>query len=154
MGQNKNGHVLWLALWLVELQYFQSVEFVYSVRSLSLILNEIGNITHTHILSYVLSEYLQLLDKFYQNFEPGTVKKHHLFLVEAEIPTTMISKSHNNNEFGNPSTFNHKIVMTDRIIKKKEAFNNKMLLGFPGVKPIKQVEFWKKWGQFIPPHGH
>ena len=31
-GQNKNGHVLRLALWLVELQYFQSVEFIFYVR--------------------------------------------------------------------------------------------------------------------------
>jgi hypothetical protein len=31
-GQNKNGHVLRLALWLVEVGYFQTVEFIFYVR--------------------------------------------------------------------------------------------------------------------------
>jgi hypothetical protein len=31
-GQNKNKHVLRLALWLVELSYFQQVEFIFYVR--------------------------------------------------------------------------------------------------------------------------
>jgi hypothetical protein len=42
--------------------------------------------------------------------------------------------------------------MNDRIIKMKDAFNNKVLLRVPGIKPIKQVELWKKWGKFIPHH--
>jgi hypothetical protein len=28
--------------------------------------------------------------------------------------------------------------------------NNKIALPAPGLKPIKQVELWKKWGPFIP----
>ncbi len=178
-GQNKNGHVLRLALWLVELQYFQSVEFkfyvrghtknmcdrifnllkkryhhsnIYSVKSLSLLLNEIDNITYTHVLSDVFFDYLQLFDNFYKKFQPGTVKKHHLFLVEAEHPPTMIAKSYHNDEFGSHSTFDHNIIMNDQIIKMKDAFNNKFLLRVPGIKPIKQVGLWKKWGKFIPHH--
>lgn len=75
-GQNKNGHVLRLALWLVKLQYFRRVEFIfyvrghtknacdrmfnllkkryhqsniYSVPRLSSLLNELDNIIYSHV---------------------------------------------------------------------------------------------------------
>jgi hypothetical protein len=46
---------------------------------------------------------------------------------------------------------NHIINLPDRLRKLKEDFTcNMSMLTAPGMKPIKQVELWKIWGQFIP----
>ena len=176
-GQNKNGHVLRLALWLVELQYFRNVEFIFYVRGhtknvcdrmfnllkkryhrsqifsigkLSSLLNEIDNVNYNHVTSEVFFDYLKLLDKFYKKFVAGSVKKNHWFWVDDSSPTVMNTQSHHNDEDAERTTNNHLIRMQDRLNKMKEAFNNKQLLKAPGMKPIKQVELWKKWGPFIP----
>jgi hypothetical protein len=79
-GQNKNGHVLRLALLLVELSFFKQVEFIFYIRGhtknvcnhmfnllkqkyhcsqinsterLSTLLNEIDNVEYTHVTSEV-----------------------------------------------------------------------------------------------------
>jgi len=177
-GQNKNGHVLRLALWLVELNYFRNVEFIFYVRGhtknvcdrmfnllkkryhrsqifslakLTMLLNEIDNVTYKQVTSAVFFDYLKLLDKFYKKFPSGYMKKNHWFWVDCCSPTIMNTQSHHNDEDGEKTTFDHKIRIQDRLNNMKMANNNnKQLLKPPGMKPIKQVELWKKWGPFIP----
>jgi hypothetical protein len=119
-GQNKNKHVLRLALWLVELGYFETVEFVFYVRGhtknccdrlfnlfktryrnadiftmsqLRAVLNEMDNISFKDVGPEVFFDYCQMLDVFYKNFVSGTVQKNHMFWVQHTLPTTMHTKT-------------------------------------------------------------
>jgi hypothetical protein len=106
-GQNKNNHVLRLALLLVEMQHFKEVEFIFYVREhtknvcnrmfnllkkryhgsqifsitkLTELLNEIDKVTYVHVSSTVFFNYQLLLSLFYKNFPTGEVKKKSLLL--------------------------------------------------------------------------
>ncbi len=94
-GQNKNQMVLRLALFLVENNYFKTVEFIFCIRGhtknvcdhlfnllkmryhklnvytmemLVEVLNAMDDVHFTH----------EMLDHFYKNFRPGTVQKKSL----------------------------------------------------------------------------
>ena len=176
-GQNKNNHVLRLALLLVELQHFKEVEFIFYVRGhtknvcdrmfnllkkryhhsqifsitkLTELLNEIDNVNYIHVPSTVFFNYQLLLSLFYKIFPTGEVKKNHYFWVSDANPTTMGRLTHHNDPYAEPQHFDHSIRMANRITEIKLAMNNKFPLPAPGLKPIKQVELWKKWGQYIP----
>jgi hypothetical protein len=58
--------------------------------------------------------------------------------------------AYHNDPYAEPESYDHSIRMGDRITELKRAMNNKYPLPAPGLKPIKQVELWKKWGQYIP----
>jgi hypothetical protein len=62
----------------------------------------------------------------------------------------MFTLTHHGDEEATCKSFDYHIRMDDRIIKLQEALNNKVRLKAPRMKLIKQVELWKKWGQFIP----
>jgi hypothetical protein len=115
-----------------------------------MLLNEIDNVTYKQVTSEVFFDYLKLLDKFYKKFPSGYVKKNHWFWVDCCSPTIMNTQSHHNDEDCDKTTFDHEIRIQDRLNNMKRANNNKQLLKPPGMKPIKQVELWKKWGPFIP----
>ena len=98
--------MLRLGLLLVELGFFKSVEFlffvrghtknacdrmfnllkkryhqsqIYSVESLSTLLNELDNVNYYHVTSEVFFDYNALLNHFYKSFPVGTVKRNHFF---------------------------------------------------------------------------
>jgi hypothetical protein len=176
-GQNKNGHVLRLALLLVELKHFLTVEFIFyvrghtnffcdrmfnllkkryhksqifSVQKLTTLLNELDNITYHHVTSDVFFNYNELLDRFYKKFPPGTVKQNHLFWVVNGDATTMYSLTYMGEHDVDPLQRNFHFDLNDRLEQLQQALNNNIPLTPPGMKPIKQVELWKKWGPFIP----
>ncbi len=92
-GQNKNKHVLRLALWLVELGYFQHVEFIFYVRGhtknvcdrmfnllkikyrssnvytmtqLTAAMNSVEQVTFKQVTSEVFFNYDQMLNTYYK----------------------------------------------------------------------------------------
>ena len=79
----------------------------------------------------------------------GTVMKNHLFWVHRNQPTVMFSKTFANDADHKIVTFNHyKHSGPNRLLSV--ALHEKVPLNRPGLKPIKEVELWKKWGQYVP----
>lgn len=178
-GQNKNGHVLRLALWLVEVGYFQTVEFIfyvrgytknlcdrmfnllkkryhqsqiYSVEGLKEKLNSLDNVHYYHVDCETFYDVNAMLSQCYKPFPTGSIKQNHFFWVECSNPTTMCSVLHNDDDC-EVTRFNHILPMDpteDRNTFLWRAFTNMTKLTAPGMKPIKQVELWKKWGPFVP----
>ena len=180
-GQNKNKHVLRIALWLVELHYFEKVEFIFYVRGhtknvcdrmfnllkkryhrhqiytmaqLCHNLNMLPNTNFYTVQSDVFYNYDAMFDRFYKPFKPGTVTRNHVFWVEATSPTVMHTKlfdcsddvvSFDHCLFSSPACL---LSYPGRIQSMKEHV--KIALEPPGMKPIKQVELWKKWRKFVP----
>lgn len=176
-GQNKNNHVLRLALLLVELKYFEEVEFifyvrghtknvcdrmfnllkkryhksqVFSVEKLTQLLNEIDNVNYYHVNHEVFYNYQVLLSTFYHNIPTGAIKVNHLFWVHHSQPTTMHRMTYHNDHDSDAQSFDHCIAMDNRVFMLLFSFNNKTRITAPGLKAIKQVELWKKWGPLIP----
>jgi hypothetical protein len=176
-GQNKNNHVLRLSLLLVELNYFEEVEFIFYVRGhtknvcdrmfnllkkrfhksqvfslekLSLLLNEIENVHYHHVDAAVFYNYQMLLGRFYLGIPSGAIKKNHFFWAQQNKPTTMHRLSFFNDVDGEVQSFDHCISMADHSSELVSSLQNKVQLSPPGLKPIKQVELWKKWGPLIP----
>jgi hypothetical protein len=173
-GQNKNNNVLRLALYLVELKYFHRVEFIFYIRGhtkndcdrlfnqLKLrwhktntytmaqmvdVLNAQPHVTFTEVKYDVFKDYASVLDKFYKSFNPGTIQQHHVFWVESTTPTTMFMKVYHDGQD----------VISQQFInnKRNNRYNDLLiaeapLLPRPGIKPIKQVELYKKWRPFVP----
>jgi hypothetical protein len=176
-GQNKNNHVLRLALLLVERKHFQKVEFIFYVRGhtknvcdrmfnllkkryhksqifsvdkLTDVLNEIDNVNYDHVTFEVFYNYQLLLGMFYKNIPSGAIKINHFFWVDQSQPTTMHRITYHNNPLSDTESFDHGIEMDNRESQLIAAINNNVRLIPPGMKAIKQVELWKKWGPLIP----
>ena len=172
-GQNKNKMVLRLALFLVESNFFKTVEFIFYIRGhtknvcdrlfnllkiryhksnvytmemLVEVLNAMDDVTFTHVPTDVFYNYDKMLDQFYKNFRPGTVQKNHYFVVHNNTPTVMLSKLFIDAE--NTDEYDHKKKIRERNL----AISSFQLerLNPPGLKEIKQVELWKHWAQFVP----
>jgi hypothetical protein len=165
-GQNKNGHVLRLALLLVELQFFKAVEFVFyvrghtknlcdrmfnlmkkryhcsqifSMRVLTEKLNELDNVSFTAVTSDVFFYYNSLLDSVYCKFQPGTVKSNHLFYVNNSAPTVMHSATYVGEEDDDEghNEFDFNSQTRNRQDAMEDILNNKVNLPPPGFKPLK-----------------
>jgi hypothetical protein len=107
--KNKNNHVLCLAACLVEMKYFRNVEFlfyvrghtrnacdrlfnqmkirfhkdqVHSYRMALKILNSQPNVSMIDVNQDMFKYYGKMLDSFYSNFEPGTIRINHIFKVD------------------------------------------------------------------------
>ena len=79
----------------------------------------------------------------------GTVMKNHLFWVHRNQPTVMFSKTFANDADHKIVTFNHyKHSGPNRLLSM--ALHEKVPLNRPGLKHIKVVALWKKWGQYVP----
>jgi hypothetical protein len=76
-----------------------------------------------------------LLGRFYLSILSGAIKKNHFFWAQLD---------------GEVQSFDHCISMADRSSELVSSLHNKVRLTPPGLKPIKQVELWKKWGPLIP----
>jgi hypothetical protein len=108
-GQNKNNHVLRLAAYLVEMKFFRSVEFIFYVRGHTKtacdrlfnqmkirfhkdqvhsyrvaldVLNNQPNVTMIDATEEMFKDYRKMLDTFYCNFEPGTIRVNHIVKVD------------------------------------------------------------------------
>ena len=78
-----------------------------------------------------------------------TIQQHHIFVVESTNPTIMTMKSsHADDETYNYQFGNNYVPRNNRfsILQTIVA----PVLPSPGIKPIKQVELYKKWWPFIP----
>jgi hypothetical protein len=172
-GQNKNNNVLRLALYLVELRYFKLVQFVFFVRGhtkndcdrlfnqLKLrwhkintytmsqmveCLNMQPNVTFVEVKSDTFKDYGSVLDKLYKPFKNGTIQQHHIFLVQDTQPTVMIMKACNSDDEIYRYEFNNKVNNRADVLRTTQP----TILPRPGIKPIKQVELYKKWRPFVP----
>ena len=118
----------------------------FSMSQLVDVLNASDTITFIHEGPAVFFEYCEMLDCFYKNFASGTVQKNHMLMVNYLMPTTMLSNPSDNEE---PSVaYNHLIHNANRISRMNE--NQFKQLQAPGMRDIKAVELWKKWGPFVP----
>lgn len=145
-GQNKNNSVLRLALLLVELQFFKTVEFifyvrghtknvcdrmfnllkkrftpaqVYSVDQLILLLNAEHNVNYNQVTSDVFYNYSTLLSMFYKNMEAGTVKKYHQFWVEDSNCCVMYRR-----EYADTDDMHYPVESTDHFKPLNAIANN------------------------------
>jgi hypothetical protein len=175
--QVHNGHVVQLALLLVELSYFQAVEFifhidghgnyicdntfkrlnktyqdsnVFNMEVLFNLFNQLDNITYHNVAMESLYDYKQFLSRFYQNVAPETLEHNNFYQVEYSHPTTMCSMSYNNVSTNEVMKYDHLIEMNDQHNQLMNALENLTTLVVPGVLPMKQVQLWKSWGQLYP----
>jgi hypothetical protein len=175
-GQNKNKMVLRLAPLLVELGFFKKVSFVFLVRGhtknicdryfalmkkffhksqiytypdLIEILNRQEHVTALPMDTDVFKNMDLFLNKFYKNPPPGSILINQIFF-----------SVHDNYAFSTQTCTGEEVV--EHNLKKQGAaasrteemtreFEDIPVLPVPGVKPIKQVELWKKWGPNVPP---
>ena len=134
---------------LLKKRYHQSQ--IYSVESLSTLLNELDNVNYYHVTSEVFFDYNALLNHFYKSFPVGTVKRNHFFWVSEDNATTMHSREYYHSDSDDTVTaFDHCIIMENRLQLLSSARCNMRPMSAPGMKHIKQVELWQKWGPFIP----
>jgi hypothetical protein len=176
-GQNKNNVVLRLALYLVEMKYFRTVEFVFYIRghtknacdrmfnqmklkyhkqdifSWSKAIATLGVKEHVLIVDAkesMFKDYGALLDKFYGSFKTNTIRMNHLFKVEdTDVSLSMQCATHVGAEFVSQPMLKKGQVLGQA---RTDAINAFMLetLKPPGLRPIKQVELFKKFRPFVP----
>jgi hypothetical protein len=176
-GQNKNNNVLRLALYLVELKFFNKVELVFYVRGhtkndcdrlfnqLKLrwhkmntytmeqmvdCLNTQPHVTFVEVKADIFKDYGTLFSSFYNQFPPGTIQKNHIFWVDSTNSTTMMMKISHDAQ----STVRHNFKKNNNV-SNDNRFRQLMAASLsavtrPGIKPIKQVELYKKWRPFVP----
>jgi hypothetical protein len=95
-------------------------------------------------------DYGALLDKFYVNFKPNTMQKKYSFKVEStDKALTMQCATHNGELFVNQLMLKKGQVLG---AKRTDASNacELAILNPPGLRPIKQVELYKKFRPFVP----
>jgi hypothetical protein len=176
-GQNKNNFVLQLAPYLVEMGYCLTVECVFYIRghtdnacdrmfnqmklkfqrrdifSWGQALETLNTKEHVNIVGAQEShfkDYGALLDKFYVNFKPNTIQKNHIFKVESiDEALTMQCATHDGAIFVNQPMLKKGHVLG---AKRTDAINacELAILNPPGLRPIKQLEFYKKFLPFVP----
>jgi hypothetical protein len=92
--------------------------------------------------------YDQLLDDFYKPFKPGTVQINHYFMVNHHLPTTMVTKLFFDDDDEQHSQFQSNMLRESRDAELLNRTPN--VIPSSGIKPIKQVELFKKWRQYVP----
>jgi hypothetical protein len=177
-GQNKNNVVLRLAPYLVEMGYFLKVEFAFYIRGhtknacdrtynqmkskyhkkdiftweqalQTLNIKEHVNVVDTK--EDVFKDYGAMLDTFYGTFKPGTIQKNHIFRVEdTDASLLMQCSTHSEAPFVEQAMLKRGQARGDTTrIAAMEAFELQTLKA-PGLRPIKQVELYKKFRPFVP----
>jgi hypothetical protein len=95
-------------------------------------------------------DYGALLEKLYVNFKPNTIQKNHIFKVERTDESLTIQCT----------THDGAVIVNQPMVKKGQMFGSKrtdVINGCelaiskpPGLRPIKQVEIYKKFRPFVP----
>jgi|LakMenEpi03Aug12_release.lakeMendotaPanAssembly.Ray.scaffolds.fasta_scaffold818407_1 hypothetical protein len=75
--------------------------------------------------------------------------QNHLFWVTSEAPTIMHSKTYDDDADYNIWRYDHLRNVGANRLQQMMQYELEPLPR-PGLKPIKQVELWKKWSQFVP----
>jgi hypothetical protein len=175
-GQNKNNVVLRLALYLVEMKYFRTVEFVFYIRgqtknacdmfnkmklkyhkkgifSWSKSITTLGVKEHVLIVDAkesMFKDYGALLDTFYGNLNTNTIQMNHLFKFEdTDVSLSMQCATHVGAEFILQQMLKKGQVMGQARMDAMNAFMHETPKPL-GLRPIKQVELFKKFRPFVP----
>jgi hypothetical protein len=176
-SQNKNNVVLRLALYLVEMKHFRTLEFVFYIRghtknscdrmfnqmklkyhkqdifSLSQAIATLGVKEHVLIVDAkesMFKDYGALLEKFYGSFKTNTIRINHLLKVEdTDVSLSMQCATHVGAEFFSQPMLNKGQVLGQA---RTDAINAFMLetLKLSDLRLIKQVELFKKFRPFVP----
>jgi hypothetical protein len=88
------------------------------------------------------------LNKFYKNPPPRSIRINQIFF-SAEDNSVFCTQKCAGEEVVERNL--KKGAAANRIDEMTQDFQNLPILPVPGVKPIKQVELWKKWGPNVPP---
>ena len=179
-GQNKNNTVLRLAVWLVEMNYFQRVQFlfyikghtknvcdrmfnlmkqnfhkhdVYSMEQLLSCLSKQSQVTVHHPMPNEFSDWTKMFDKYHRSYKH--VKINHVFTCDRSNSAhkVMVQKWIGEDEYDKAAG--------GWDMKKRVAnpIANRSLLLLtdapdplvpPGIQEIKKVELFKKWRPFVP----
>jgi hypothetical protein len=176
-GQNKNNVVLHLALSLVDMRYFLTVEFVLYIHghtknacdrmfnqiklkyhkkdifSWSQALENLDTKDHVQIVDAqesMFNDYGALLDKSYGSFKARTIQKNHIFKVgHTNEKLNMQCAVHDGAPFFNQLMLKRGQVLGGGRTDAIEAFMVAALKP-PGLRPIKQVGIYKKFRPFAP----
>jgi hypothetical protein len=176
-GQNKNNVVLRFALYLVGMRYFLTVEFVFYIRghtknacdrmfnqmklkyhkkdifSWSQALETLNTKENVRIVDdqeAMFKDFGALLNKFYGSIKAGTVQKNHIFKVEhTDEKLNMQCAVHDGALFVNQPMLKRGQVLGKDHTAAIDAFVVAALKP-PGLRPIKQVELYKKFHTFFP----
>jgi hypothetical protein len=99
----------------------------------------------------VFKDYGAMLDNFYGTFKPGTIQKNQIFRVEdTDASLVMQCSTHSEAPFVEQAMLKRGQVRFDKTrVAAMEAFELQTLKA-PGLRPIKQVELYKKFRPFVP----
>ena len=177
-GQNKNNHVLRLALYLVERKFFGTVIFNFYIvghtknacdrwfnslkkeyRTSNLYTYDqlIDAYSHKDIIIRKVdkekdfTDFLVYCSQFYKTFDSGTIKENHIFTVSSSAPTEM--RIQRDSLPGSPEHVQDFAIkkpspVADRFNKMKSTTME--IIGPPGIPGIKQVELYEKFRPLLP----
>jgi hypothetical protein len=176
-GENKNNHALRLSAYLVEMKYFEEVEFIFYVRGHTKsacdrtfnqmklhfhrqdiftygqaveALGKQENITMIDATEGMFKNYGALLDKYYNSFKTGTIQKNHVFRVTNGEPSMNIQCStHDGAEFMMQPMLKRGVALSDKRFEEIQDFFLQTLKP-PCLRPIKQIELYKKFRPYVP----
>jgi hypothetical protein len=116
------------------------------------ILNSQPNVSIIVATQDMFKDYGNMIDGFYSNFEPGTIRINHIFKVEMIDDTALEIQC---------LTHDGSSVVRQSMIKRGKTLLQEQLnllksypletLKPPGLLMIKQVEIYKKWRQYVDP---
>jgi hypothetical protein len=176
-GHNKSNHTLCLASYLVEMKFFLEVEFVFYVRGhtqnaydrmfnqmkrrfhkqdifiYKQALDDLGkqdNATMLDATEGMFKNYGALLDKYYNNFKTGTIRQNHVFCMNNQDPDlNMKCVTCDGAKFVLQPMLNIGAKLSYERRKEIQYYVLEMLKP-PGLRPIKQVELYKKIRPYVP----
>jgi hypothetical protein len=169
-GQNKNNHVLRLAVYLVEMTFFQDVEFMFYVRghtknacgrmfnhmklrfrnqdiftykqALDALVKQ-DNVTMIDATEGMFKNYSALLVKYYNNFKTVTILQNHVFCMNnQETDLNMKYATHDGAKFVLQPMLKRGAKLSEEHRKEIQEYVLETL-NPPGLRPIKQVELYK-----------
>jgi hypothetical protein len=98
----------------------------------------------------MFKNYGALLDKYYNNFKTGTIKKNYVFRVtNGDLSLNIQCSTHDGAELMMQPMMKRGVALSD---KRFEEIQNFFLqnLKQPSLRPIKQVELYKKFRPYVP----
>jgi hypothetical protein len=129
--------------------------YKYQVHSYRMALNILNNqptLSMIDATQDMFKDYGNMLESFYSNFEPGTIRINHIFKVDMIDDTALEMQC---------STHDGSSVVRQSKIKRGATLGQErldLLKSYPletckppGLSAIKQVELYKKWQQYVDP---
>ena len=179
-GQNKNGVLLKLGSYLVEIGWFREINFIFLIKghtknecdrmfnllkiswrksniycfSQALeVLNSVDDVTAIDASCNYHHDYDKTFKAFYKQPVSGTIQKNHIFSFKKDNMNNVIMFT--------KRSANAKVTSSQSLKKREKPFQSKIRqlrllhatidgLDPIGLKPIKQVHLYTKWRKFIP----